>query len=99
MDIWDEVKRMRRELEEDVPASVWSRLVAEGNFELLERLRRTERREDGFMTYGVPRDGFSTNQATNNAIIGWLRQNGATVLDAQNEIRLLEESFKRVNHA
>ena len=90
MNLWDEVHRMRDVLEDDGHQSVWDRLVAEGNLELLERLRRTERGEDGFMTYAVPPDGFSTNQMTNEAVIEWLRNHGATVLDARAEINALE---------
>lgn len=57
----------------------WLDLVLEGNFALIERLKKAERKEPGFTTVVVHREGFSPNDATHNKVLNWLHKHNINV--------------------
>jgi len=80
MTVWDDLHRLGLEL--GLPPSnqsLWDRLVAEGKFDLIERLQYAERREPGFRTIVVPEEGFSDVDATHNEVLRWFKANRINV--------------------
>jgi hypothetical protein len=73
--------------------SVWELLVQEDNHDLIEKLHKVERKEKGYGTIVVPKDGFSKNGTTNQAVIDWLEEHDVNVLDPQKEISELKEAL------
>jgi hypothetical protein len=73
---------------------IWEMLVSEGQYELIEKLRRVERREGGFGTIVIPPDGFSKSKSTHNLVVNWLSENGVNILDVNREKSELERSLK-----
>lgn len=65
-------------------------LVLEGNFDLINKLHRIERKESGYGTIVVPKQGFSKNDDAHNLILDWLHAQNVNVLNVQNEIANLE---------
>ena len=61
--------------------NLWGRLAGEGNLELLSRLNRIEKREAGYGTVVVPKEGFSDNDDTHNMVLDWLEARGVNVLN------------------
>jgi hypothetical protein len=68
----------------------WQALVEEGNHDLISKLKRAVDGEPGFGTIVVDRKGFSENDDTHNAVLGWLKEKGINVLDVPFEIGNLE---------
>ena len=69
---------------------VWIALISEGNFELIEKLRKAERMEPGFTTIVVTKEGFSQNDRIHNMVLWWLKKHHVHVLDVMHEIGNLE---------
>jgi hypothetical protein len=90
MDIWDEIERMKRQI--DPP--VWELLAAEGNFELIGTLRHVEQGTQGFGTIAVPREGFSENDITHNAVLDWLRLRGVQTVNPSLEETRMERALE-----
>lgn len=80
---------------------LWITLVREGKFDLIEKLRKAELREEGFTTIVVTKEGFSENDWVHNMVIRWLKRHKIHVIDVMYEIGNLEvaaSSFcQRVN--
>lgn len=73
MTVWDDLHRLGLELGlSSSKQALWDRLVAEGKFDLIERLQRAERGEPGFRTIVVPEEGFSVVDETHNEVLRWL---------------------------
>ncbi len=62
-------------------SELWSRLVLEGNFTLINNLRRAERREPGYCTMAVSKDGFSKDDKTHNLVLWFLKKHRIRVLN------------------
>jgi hypothetical protein len=65
-------------------------LTLEGNFALIKKLHRIERKELGYGTIVVPAEGFSEDDDVHNLIIDWLNLLGVNIFNVQNEIANLE---------
>lgn len=76
---------------------VWETLLLEGQYDLIEKLRRVERGEGGYGTIVVPAEGFSKNKKTHNLVIGWLSEKGVNILDTRKEEAELKETLKNLN--
>jgi len=81
---------------------IWSSLVLEQNFALLDKLQRIEKNEPGFGTIIIPKDGFSKNETLNKQIIAWLKRHKINVYSIDQEIKSLDSltcqlAQKRVN--
>jgi hypothetical protein len=74
--------------------TVWDILAAENNHDLINKLRRCERREPGYETILIPDDGWSKNDDTNDAIMTWLRLHDIHVYSASQEIKELSDTLK-----
>ena len=59
---------------------IWSRLVEEDNHDLIEKLRRVERKEGGYGTIVVPAEGFSKNSKTHQMVIDWLEARDTNIV-------------------
>jgi len=73
---------------------IWAVLALEGNFNLINKLHRVERKEGGFGTIAVPREGFSQNDQTHNMVMKWLREHGVNILNPVHEIANLEYALR-----
>lgn len=73
---------------------LWSRLAVEGNFELIKKLNRAERREPGFGTLVVRKEGFSNNDGTHNMVLNFLRQIGVNIFNPGLEITRLKRALQ-----
>ena len=73
---------------------IWTTLALEGNFDLINKLHRVERKEEGFMSVAVPREGFSQNDQTHNMVMKWLRGRGVNILNPIHEIANLEYALR-----
>ena len=81
-------------LEECCPtATLWERLAMEGKFDLIEKLRRVEKSEDGYSTLVVPPEGFSESDQTHNIVLDWLEERGVNVLNVGLEKARLEHAL------
>ncbi len=80
--------------EEKRKPGLWEMLLAEGQHDLIEKLRRVEREEGGFGTIVVPEGGFSDNKETHDMVVAWLEKTGTNVLDVKQEITELEEALR-----
>lgn len=67
-------------------SDLWVRLTMEGCFELIRKLSRVEKKEDGFMTIVVPPEGFSKDDTTHNMVLEWLEDRDVNVLNVGLEI-------------
>lgn len=89
--LWKALRNLKNELDsEEPPSSVWDKIASEGNFDLIRKLRRVELKEEGFRTIVVPKEGFSDNIYTHNAIIDWLHDHDINVLNPLHEIANME---------
>ena len=73
---------------------LWSRLALEGNCELIKKLQRAERREPGYSTIVVKREGFSEDDETHNMVLRFLRQIGVEIFNPGIEIARLERALR-----
>jgi hypothetical protein len=73
--------------------ALWERLAEEGNFELIEKLRRVEKGELGYGTIVVPHDGFSEEDETHNLVLDWLEEHGVNILNVGLEKARLEQAL------
>jgi 5,10-methylenetetrahydrofolate reductase len=64
---------------------LWTTLALENNTNLISRLHRAERREPGFNVIAVPKNGFSENDETHNAVLDWLQSHEILVLNPRIE--------------
>ena len=71
----------------------WELLAAEGNHDLIARLRRAELGEEGFGSIAVTKDGFSENDETHNAVMEWLKSKGINIINPSREIAELEKAL------
>lgn len=71
----------------------WVALVAEGNHDLIAKLKRAMDGEAGFGTIVINGEGFSEDDNTHHAVLNMLRRNGVRVVDVQYEIGSLELSL------
>jgi len=55
-------------------ATVWDMLAAEGQYDLISKLHKTERGEPGYRTVIIPKGGWSESAETNDAILQWLKK-------------------------
>lgn len=74
-------------------ATLWLRLAAEGNFDLIARLSRVEAREAGYGSLAVPEAGFSPDDTTHNMVLDFLKSCGAQALNPGAHIRRLEDAL------
>jgi len=65
---------------------LWVRLTVEGQFDLIRKLARVEKKEDGFMTIVVPPGGFSEDDTTHNMVLDWLEERHVNVLNVGLEV-------------
>lgn len=72
---------------------LWERLAEEGNFELIEKLRRVEKREPGYGTIVVPYEGFSEDDETHNLVLDWLEEHRVNILNIGLERARLEQAL------
>ena len=77
----------------DLDETLWVALASEGQFELMERLRKALLKAPGYGTIIVTRKGFSDNDRTHNLVIQWLKAHDIHSLDVMFEIGNLEESL------
>jgi len=75
------------------PRTVWDRLTAEGNHELIHKLQKVERRETGYGTIVIPKEGFSKDPETHAAVIAWLDEQKTLALNPSREVAELEISL------
>lgn len=73
---------------------LWSRLALEGNFKLLHTLQRAERREDGYGTIVVKKEGFSEDDETHNMVLDFLEQIGVHIFNPGIEITKLQAALR-----
>lgn len=73
---------------------VWTRLAAEGRFQLIERLRHAELGHAGYGTIVVPKEGFSDDDTTHNAVLDWLSEHQINVMNVGLEIARLERALE-----
>ena len=71
-------------------SDLWVRLAIEDRHDLIKKLNRAERREEGFETIVVPKEGFSDDDSTHNMVLDWLEEHEINVLNVGKEIRLCE---------
>ena len=64
---------------------LWITLALEGNTDLLSKLHRAENKEPGFSIIVVPKNGFSENDETHNAVIEWLQSHEILALNPRVE--------------
>lgn len=89
MDRIDDI--LDRFLEDACPTFfLWDRLIDEGQFHLIRKLRRVEMGEEGFQTIVVPPEGFSEDDRTHNLVVDWLEERGVNVLNVGLEKARLE---------
>lgn len=77
--------------------TLWNRIVGEGNLELLSRLNRVEKREAGYATIVVPKEGFSDNDDTHNMVLDWLEARGVNVLNIGLSITRMKYALREEN--
>ena len=75
-------------------ADPWPDLVAEGNFELIDRLQKAERKEPGFCTVVITKKGFSDSDIIHNKVLNWLRVRKIHTLDVMHEVENLKLALK-----
>lgn len=63
--------------------NLWNRISGEGNFELLTLLHKVEKREAGYGTVVVPKEGFSDSDDTHNMVLEWLEEHRINVLNVR----------------
>jgi len=73
--------------------TVWDRLAAENNNELITRLRRVEKGESGYGTIIIPAGGWSKNEITNDVVLAWLKVRDINVYSPAKEIAELEQTL------
>ena len=76
-------------------ADPWTALVAEGNHDLIAKLKRAVDGEPGFGTIIVDEKGFSENDDTHNAVLDWLKDKGVNILDVPFEVGNLELALSK----
>jgi hypothetical protein len=89
--------RMLQDLDEESPTrravyhplNLWDRLIAEGNFELINKLHMVERGVGGYGTVICPTHGFSENDVTHNAVIDWLKSKKVNILCVDSMVKRL----------
>jgi len=74
-------------------SELWTRLALEGRHALLNKLRRAERREPGFGTIVVKKEGFSDDDETHNLVLKFLRQSSVCVFNPGLEVTRLERAL------
>lgn len=73
---------------------LWGRLVMEEKHDLIEKLSKAERREPGYGTIVVTKQGFSEDDTTHNMVIEFLEANGINTFNPG----LLEARMERALH-
>jgi hypothetical protein len=74
---------------------LWTRLIEEGNFPLIEKLRHVERQDPGFGTITVPPAGFSQDDGTHNQVLTWLHRRRINILNPDLKIQYLSNALPR----
>lgn len=86
----DQIARYERQHAQKIAARIHVMLALEGNFELIQKLARIERKESGYDVIVVPKEGFSENDDVHNLILDWLKLQGVCVMNVQKVIANLE---------
>lgn len=73
---------------------LWRRLTEENNFELIDKLTKVEKKEVGFGTIIVPKNGFSKDDKTHNLVLEWLKERDVNVLNVDLEVFKLEKALR-----
>jgi len=82
-------------IEECCPTfTLWEKLALEGNFKLIEKLRKVERGELGYGTIVVPEKGFSESDKTHNTVLNWLEERNINILNPGLEKARLKYALK-----
>lgn len=75
------------------PNQLWAQLALEGNTTLLFKLHHAENKEPGYTVIVVPKEGFSDNDDTHNAVIEWLKSHEILALNTRCEIGRMEHAL------
>ena len=78
------------------PKDLWDHLTADGKLDLVSRLQRIQNHEDCFEWLVVPKEGFSEDDTTHNAVIDWAHLNNIRLINMTKEITELELSLHPV---
>ena len=73
--------------------TLWDRLAAEGKYDLIDKLRKTEQGEPGYRTVIIPEGGWSESADTNDAILQWLKSLRVNVWSPEQEVSDLEKTL------
>lgn len=77
---------------------LWSLLLLEENHKLIKKLRHIEKKEIGWGTIVMPKEGFSKNKKTHKEVLKWLKKRKINILDVKKEIKELNEALKNEPH-
>lgn len=75
------------------PRDIWVRLTEEGRHNLIRTLQRVERKDPGYRTIVTPKEGWSDNDSTHNAVLSWLKARDVHVLNVGKEIECLTRAL------
>lgn len=93
----DKVGEPRRGVFE--PLTLQDRLAAEGNTTLIANLNRALRRESGYETIAIPKEGFSEDDETHNTVLDWLKEHDIHTINPIKEIAELEKTlYGHIHH-
>jgi hypothetical protein len=70
--------------------ALWEVLIEQGEFDLINKLRRIEMREPGFDVIVIPKEGFSQNDFVHNLVIDWLKEQNILLIN----IRAIKQLYK-----
>ena len=73
---------------------MWDRLAAEGKYDLISKLRKTEKGEPGYRTVIIPERGWSEDAETNDAILKWLKSLRVNVWSPTQETEELQKALR-----
>lgn len=73
---------------------LWKTLLEENKHDLINKLRKVEKREEGYGSIVIPKNGFSENLSTHFAVVSWLKDKGINIIDTNKIIDDLEKSLK-----
>ena len=77
---------------EFTPRNLCDMLMANGYWDVIERLKHVEKGTPGYGTVVITDKGFSDDDDTHNAVLGWLNEKKVHIFNPGKEIAILEAS-------
>lgn len=90
---WKGGSKIIIKLKPNKASSVWLLLATEGRLDTINLLKKVERKEKGYRTLIIPKNGYSSNLATHIAVLKWLRTKKVNVYSPKREISELTETL------